>query len=126
MQAFRILMDRAMRNRDESGQPASFQYTLWAMVCLVIVVTIVGVVLLEWAARRQRDKLTSTAAPKRPGAPFRDEGQWPLLPDEAEDLEATSKDESSSAGGTSGDDSIGTDDDGTSLPTQSSNGTTDA
>ncbi|KAL3198036.1 hypothetical protein MRX96_044539 [Rhipicephalus microplus] len=51
------------RNRDVSGQPASFQYTLWCMVLLVVIVTAVGVVLLSSAAQRQREKLTSTTEP---------------------------------------------------------------
>ncbi|XP_075559854.1 uncharacterized protein LOC142591411 [Dermacentor variabilis] len=64
VRAFQLLLDRAKRSRDVSGQPASFQYTLWCMVVLVIVVTIVGVLLLNIAAQRQRDKLTSTTEDK--------------------------------------------------------------
>ncbi|XP_077491601.1 uncharacterized protein LOC144102160 [Amblyomma americanum] len=62
VKAFHLLLDRAQRNRDESGQPASFQYTLCFTVALVLVVTVVGAVLLEQAARRQRDKITSSTA----------------------------------------------------------------
>ncbi|XP_037572073.2 uncharacterized protein LOC119454147 [Dermacentor silvarum] len=64
VRAFQLLLDRAKRSRDVSGQPASFQYTLWCMVVLVIVVTVVGVLLLNIAAKRQRDKLTSTTEVK--------------------------------------------------------------
>ncbi|XP_075726151.1 uncharacterized protein LOC142767793 [Rhipicephalus microplus] len=63
VKAFQLLLDRARHNRDVSGQPASFQYTLWCMVLLVVFVTAVGVVLLNSAAQRQRDKLTSTTEP---------------------------------------------------------------
>ncbi|XP_065283823.1 uncharacterized protein [Dermacentor albipictus] len=64
VRAFQLLLDRAKASRDVSGQPASFQYTLWCMVVLVIVVTVVGVLLLNIAAQRQRDKLTSTTEDK--------------------------------------------------------------
>ncbi|KAL3224364.1 hypothetical protein MRX96_026628 [Rhipicephalus microplus] len=69
LQAFQLLLDRARRNRDVSGQPASFQYTLWCMVLLVVFVTAVGVVLLSSAAQRQRDKLTSTTEPATTNKP---------------------------------------------------------
>nr|XP_037289440.1 uncharacterized protein LOC119182978 [Rhipicephalus microplus] len=39
VKAFQLLLDRARHNRDVSGQPASFQYTLWCMVLLVVFVT---------------------------------------------------------------------------------------
>ncbi|KAH7943077.1 hypothetical protein HPB52_004894 [Rhipicephalus sanguineus] len=60
VKAFRILLERANKTKDKSSEPDSFQYTLWCMVMLVLVVTVVGVTLLHIAAQRQRDRFTST------------------------------------------------------------------
>ncbi|KAL1473301.1 hypothetical protein MTO96_038767 [Rhipicephalus appendiculatus] len=60
VKAFRRLLERANQHKDKSSQPDSFQYMLWCMVMLVVVVTVVGVTLLHLAAQRQRDRFTST------------------------------------------------------------------
>ncbi|KAL1467189.1 hypothetical protein MTO96_026246, partial [Rhipicephalus appendiculatus] len=77
VKAFELLLHRARRHRDVHGQPASFQFTLWCMVLLVVVVTAIGVVLLSIAAQRQREKLTSTTEPAprdEPDEEVNDEG----------------------------------------------------
>ncbi|XP_077491728.1 uncharacterized protein LOC144102298 [Amblyomma americanum] len=110
VKAFRLLLDQAKRNRDETVQPASFQYTLWFMLALVLGVTVVGVVLLSDAARRQRSRATTSAEDEAkktttPGLPKREydgdvinkEGRWATEDDEgstgyAADLESAETD----------------------------------
>lgn len=65
MATFQKLLDRANRDQHYSGRPASFQYTLCAMMALVIIVSIVGGLLLDHAVKEQRKALTSSTAGKR-------------------------------------------------------------
>ncbi|CAN7948013.1 unnamed protein product, partial [Ixodes hexagonus] len=65
-QTFKSLFDRALRDRDVSGRLVSFQYTLCGLVALIIVVTIVGVILLQHAVAKQRARTASTAKHRFP------------------------------------------------------------
>ncbi|CAN7981004.1 unnamed protein product [Ixodes pacificus] len=59
--AFESLLDRARKNRDNSARLVSFQYTLWAVVALIVFVTVVGVILLYHATAKQRARTTAPA-----------------------------------------------------------------
>ncbi|CAN8014571.1 unnamed protein product [Ixodes persulcatus] len=60
-QAFERLLDRARKNRDGSARLVSFKYTLWAVVALIVFVTVVGVILLYRATAKQRARTTAPA-----------------------------------------------------------------
>ncbi|EEC04740.1 hypothetical protein IscW_ISCW002669 [Ixodes scapularis] len=71
--AFEGLLDRARKNRDNSARLMSFQYTLWAVVALIVFVTVVGVILLYQATTKQRAR---TTAPAHIGYKHQQVGNW--------------------------------------------------